>query len=349
MDKKNDKLSLKRQLAASSFKLLLAKHWLPTEQYTVLMYHRIIDPNTSPFPLQSGMYVKPETFEMHLDYLTKNSRVISLMELINEIETDTKPSKKKTVAITFDDGWNDFEYNAYPIIKKFNTPVSVFIPTAYPSSSKLFWTDQLALNLKVISTSEKLNSILKRIEENCHDSKLADLIKTSIYELKEENVQSLDTLIEHLKLIDQETRRNLSANLLNYAKEYCSPICEPQFLSWESISELSKDPLITFGSHSHQHSIMTHLTKEQIKDELTESIQIFKEKEIPSIPVFCYPNQNRNKETDSLLKEAGFSHSLGKIDEEESDTINPPCISRIGIHEDVAKNESLFSLRIWYK
>ena len=38
--------------------------------WRILMYHRVIEPSESPYPLEPGMYVRPSTFEMHLQYLS---------------------------------------------------------------------------------------------------------------------------------------------------------------------------------------------------------------------------------------------------------------------------------------
>jgi peptidoglycan/xylan/chitin deacetylase (PgdA/CDA1 family) len=349
MSDQKDEISLKRQLAASSFRYLLGKHWVPTEKWTVLMYHRVTTPEEIPYPIQAGTYVKPETFKMHIDFLKKNARVIPLMDLIKEVEAGERKEKKKTVAITFDDGWSDFATHANPLLEEYELPASVFLPTAYIGTSKLFWSDLLSLHLHALSkVTEKKASILHRIEETLNDRTYIDLIHSYFSNPHTNFSKELDALIEKAKEASEEDRRAFLSSISILAKEYCHPICDSQFLSWEQIQTISQKGLVTFGSHGHQHRLMDQLTREQVKDDITQSIQVFKEKSIPCLPVFCYPNQNRNTTTDEVLRDLDFSYSLGRMNSNEDEASpNPPCLRRVGIHEDVSNSEKLLSFRIW--
>lgn len=349
MSTTKDDVSIKRQLAASSFRYLLGKHWAPTEKYSILMYHRIISPEEVPYPIQAGMYVRPETFKIHLEYLNKEARVIPLMDLIKEIESGETKSKKKTLAITFDDGWSDFNTYAYPLLKKYATPASVFLPTAYIGSSKLFWTDLLAFHLKTLSNSQNKTAITLRIKESSIDATYKELFTNYLQETQNNFSNNLETLIEKLKLAHEEDRRNVLNQISNLAKEYSTTSYpDPQFMNWEQVRKIQEEGLVTFGCHSHNHALLSQLRSEQIKDDLSQCIQTFKENSVSYIPIFCYPNQSRTQETDSLLKEAGFQYSLGRTEKNENLTnVSPPVLNRIGIHEDVSSDSSLFSFRIW--
>ena len=88
----------------------------------VLMYHAI-DHNDKATKLS----VSPESFEAQMKFLHKNRyNVVTLDRLISYIRNKEKiPSK--TLAITFDDGYyNNYQY-AYPVLKKYNIPATIFI------------------------------------------------------------------------------------------------------------------------------------------------------------------------------------------------------------------------------
>jgi len=75
--------------------------------------------------------VTPENFEKQMRYLKdKGFNVISLDEL-NEGIKDKKKFAHNTVVITIDDGYeNNFIY-AYPVLKKYGFPATIFLITNY--------------------------------------------------------------------------------------------------------------------------------------------------------------------------------------------------------------------------
>lgn len=89
----------------------------------ILMYHYINDEE----PHRSKLGVSPATFEKQMRFLRRhNYNVITLEELANLIAGKNK-IPRKTVAITFDDGYLDNYTNAYPVLKKYNIPATIFV------------------------------------------------------------------------------------------------------------------------------------------------------------------------------------------------------------------------------
>ena len=94
---------------------------------SILMYHSIGDNN-------AFFTVREEGFEKQLDFLyQQNFTVISLLELIKRIKQ--KESLAHTVVITFDDGYKDNYDVAFPLLKKYKMPATIFLTTDYIGSS----------------------------------------------------------------------------------------------------------------------------------------------------------------------------------------------------------------------
>ena len=88
----------------------------------ILMYHSVAHNNVF-------FTVKPEIFEKQMQYLKDyNYNVIKLSDLINFLESN-KELPKKTVVLTFDDGFEDNYSNVFPILKKHNFPATIFLIT----------------------------------------------------------------------------------------------------------------------------------------------------------------------------------------------------------------------------
>lgn len=88
----------------------------------VLMYHSIDDNDKA-----TKLSVSPETFARQMEFLHRNKyNVVGLDEAVSYLR-ERKKIPSKTVAITFDDGYyNNYKY-AYPVLKRYNIPATVFI------------------------------------------------------------------------------------------------------------------------------------------------------------------------------------------------------------------------------
>jgi peptidoglycan/xylan/chitin deacetylase (PgdA/CDA1 family) len=94
----------------------------------ILCYHRFGSN-------RSAMTVTPAAFEAQMEYLAKNGyRVISLSQLAGFLE-GKEPLPRKTVAITIDDGYRGTYQIAYPILKKYGFPATVYLYSDFVGAS----------------------------------------------------------------------------------------------------------------------------------------------------------------------------------------------------------------------
>lgn len=119
--KLNNRTVIKICIAAVALFFLFAavrsKYVIP-----VIMYHHIMQSTPS-----DRLSVAPLTFEKQMVFLVrKNYKVLNLEQVASLIKNRKRP-KTKSVAITFDDGYLDVYKNAYPVLKKYNIPATVFI------------------------------------------------------------------------------------------------------------------------------------------------------------------------------------------------------------------------------
>ena len=70
--------------------------------------------------------VKPENFRKQMDYLyRKKYNVIPLLELVDFLK-NKKEIPSKTVVLTFDDGYEDNYFNAFPVFKNIISQLQYF-------------------------------------------------------------------------------------------------------------------------------------------------------------------------------------------------------------------------------
>ncbi len=84
----------------------------------ILLYHRVADLAQDPF----GLAVAPAHFREHLSVIRRYSRPISLRQLLSELRNGKLP--RRTVAVTFDDGYADNLYAAKPLLEQSDVPAT---------------------------------------------------------------------------------------------------------------------------------------------------------------------------------------------------------------------------------
>jgi peptidoglycan/xylan/chitin deacetylase (PgdA/CDA1 family) len=93
----------------------------------ILAYHQITKDDLPKDP--SGFAVSVSQFERQMRYLHDHRhRCLSLMELLPP--SGNKPHRQgKTFVLTFDDGYEDFLTQAYPILRRYGFTATVFLVT----------------------------------------------------------------------------------------------------------------------------------------------------------------------------------------------------------------------------
>lgn len=89
----------------------------------ILTYHSVDDSG-------SDISVPEEVFRTHARWLAASPiRVISLTEILRDIEGGEEERDGNAVAVTFDDGFRNFADTAWPILRDHGLPVTLFVVT----------------------------------------------------------------------------------------------------------------------------------------------------------------------------------------------------------------------------
>ena len=119
-----------------SFTITLRNNYL----VPILMYHYIV-PDA---PKSDRLTISPRQLERQMRFLRNNHYNIVALEAIADLIRDKKKIPPKTVAITFDDGKKDNFTEAFPILKKYNIPATMFIivdQVGRPQGDKMNWQE----------------------------------------------------------------------------------------------------------------------------------------------------------------------------------------------------------------
>lgn len=183
----------------------------------VIMYHSV----TPQASWENRIEVTVKAFERQMRFLKDhNYNVVSLETACDLIKNKNK-IPARTVAITFDDGYKDNYIYAFPILKKYNFPATIFV-------------------------------IINEIGRPAGDR-----------------------------------------------------------LSWGEIKSMQDSGIITIGSHTFNHPILTEVDSgQQLKNEVFDSKKILEEKLGKKITIFSYPSGRFNALVRQLVIDAGYQMAV---------------------------------------
>ncbi len=252
------------------------------QKINVLLFHRVENLETS-----FSIIVNEKNFEDQLKYICSRYKVLRCDEDWSNVD-------RKSVALTFDDGYIDFYTKAYPLLKKYNVPATVFISTGGIDNNKEFWWDEL--------------------EHILNQNRLPNTIKTKRKEFYVNNFKNRSELINDVReeIINNTfcIRDEEIDSLKNQVNPYLKSRPKYRTMNTKEISCLSMDPLITIGAHTVNH-ILCDFENYNVQREEIKNSKIMLENIIDKeVNLFAYPNGNIGKDTRSILKDLGFVRSF---------------------------------------
>jgi peptidoglycan/xylan/chitin deacetylase (PgdA/CDA1 family) len=237
-----------------------------TPKYVVLCYHRI---GTEGIPLYNG--VPPEVFEEQMALLCKRYRVISLAQLYSELQGHT--GQGDAIAITFDDGYRDLYTHAYPVLRKYGVPATIFLVANCIETGDVPWYDRIFLALKVFPR--------ECLEVNLNGRRHFELSSAA------SRIAAATEIIMHLRSLPDLERREWC---LAWEREVPLPEAElaGRMLTWDQVREMERSG-ICFGSHTLTHPVVSQLPSAVVERELRESKELIEQR--LGVPVwdFAYP------------------------------------------------------------
>lgn len=177
---------------------------------------------------------------------------------------------RRLIHITFDDGFADVFTNAYPVLKKYQIPFTLYLSTDMPDGKADLWW----LQLEAIANGDAA-WFEQRIKE--------------IYKRKANLATSMHELTSTLPDPD---------------------LCLRLSLTWEQLRFMVSGGLCTIGSHGVSHSALSLLPKERVAQELEASRTRIREMLGVEARHFSYPHSFFNEATNQQVVEAGYETAV---------------------------------------
>lgn len=261
----------------------------------IVMYHGV---TANSLGVPNWCQVQQADFEQQIAFLSAEYSVIGLAELMKRL-AEGMPLPERAVCITFDDGFRNVYQTAFPILRKYETPATVFLVTGLIGGDVPPWP-------------ELVYAMLAQSERGAVAFESEELPLTT----DRERASAIDKILLHLKSIATEQKDLLLRDLLaQVAPRGILPLAELAMLNWEEVDEMNKSELMTFGSHTHTHPILARCSEEMQAKELHTSRSVLLE-HCCSGDLFAYPNgrsSDYTAKTKQLLRSEGYGCGLTTV------------------------------------
>jgi peptidoglycan/xylan/chitin deacetylase (PgdA/CDA1 family) len=282
------------------------------KKFCIVNFHGVRKTNTDTF---NNRHISANEFEKIIRYLKNNFNIIPLKEIFEAHRNKTKTAKK-TIALTFDDGYkNNFDI-ALPILRKYNLPATFFIISKGLEQVNFYvWPDIVDLIKKNTRQDVKVNGLIFK-----YPSFYNNEVNKELLEYLKTQGSSVDLLVKEL------------ADQYSFIRTEIARLPELTELANESyLRKYSAESLIEYGSHTHSHYNLEYLPHNIVINEFTESKRIIENIINREVVSMAYPDGSYTRSTNELALQCGYKNLAVveyKLNENNSD---PNVLSRFTV------------------
>lgn len=223
----------------------------------ILMYHTIDEEDVS-----------AAQFEWQLEFLRRHFEPVSLDTLLDRCESHATTGRE--VVITFDDGVANHFTTAWPLLEKHRVPATFFVCPGLIESRAWLWRTELRMRLALLAPAER--------DRVARDAGCA--------------VAGVEPIMEWTKRLAPDDLRAFQHRVGQLTRHF-RPTARQQAchapLTWDQIRQM--DPaLVTVGSHTATHPVLTTLSADELEQELGGSRKTLESTLGRTVDLFSYPN-----------------------------------------------------------
>ena len=321
------KLSLKvigkswaKKTLARSGTLRLAGRFRPPAAI-VLMYHSVLDdPRERGDSIGISNIRSTRLFRKQMEALARNYRPITVEDICLFLAGD-KMLPRRSVAVTFDDGYADNFETAAPVLNRVGIPGSFYLTVesvdtgsgpwfchlrhAFASTSKKSWVDSTGRTWELDSEAGR-DSALSKASEN-----VTRLVGSA-------RQQALDAIERDLDSVPMTPKTRL-------------------MMTWQQAKKLHQQGHVV-GSHSLTHPNLAYIAEDDLDHELKESRCKMEDKLGLPVVHFSYPaaalTVSWTERTVAASRRAGYQTALTTTHGVVNRGANPLALRRIGAAPD---------------
>lgn len=278
----------------------------------ILAYHRVADLTSDPQLLA----VSTRHFEEQLKILRRDYYPLTLRDLRQGLHWQRW--RRRSVVVTFDDGYADNLHYAKPRLESADVPATVFVTAGRVDGEREFWWDELESVFLIGGPlpSELVLSLAGKVRNWYLPAEPRAAAGVQAWNVLMREVPPTPRQALYLELAKTlrdmacEERESVLDELFQWAGRTRRARPTHRTLQTTELRDLAAGGLVEVGAHSMTHSVMSRLTLAEQQQEIALSKQSLEDKLGVPVSSLAYPFGGRgdySPETPCLAKAAGFA------------------------------------------
>ena len=253
----------------------------------VLFYHRFSR-------AAGGAATSARAFEEQLKFLAAHYRVVPLAEIAGRVAAGLPPPAG-SAAITIDDGYADAYEIAFPLLRRYGVPATLFVVTDFLDRRAWVWTDKARFVAARAGAGEHRVAVAGR----------ALTVRLGDAASRLTAATRLNSAMKELPEAGREEAIARIASALGVAVPGLPPR-EFSAVTWDEAREMDAGG-VSIGSHTVTHPILTNCDDASLRRELAESRARLEAALGRRVEEFCYPNGDVDARVRRETERAGYA------------------------------------------
>ena len=261
-------------------------------RYLILGYHRI---GTGGPPLYSML--PKSVFAAQMKFLRRHYRILSVKQMIKDMRDPDAAGQ--AVVVTFDDGYAGTLTEAFPVLKAYQIPATVYLTGQAIETGELSWYDKIFLQVSRADTALTLE---------------LEAPRSFVLHTDEARLRASESIVTYLRTLSDDARQQWCARFEKLIPLSTNDL-RGAMLSWNDVRMMSGAG-ITFGAHTMTHPVVSRLSPDRLREEVAGSKKLIEERLLVPVDQFAFPfGKSRDCGTVAaeLLEETGFLSAMTTI------------------------------------
>jgi peptidoglycan/xylan/chitin deacetylase (PgdA/CDA1 family) len=205
-----------------------------------------------------------------MSHVRRHYRVVPLRQMVYELQEPR--AEGQSVAVTFDDGYLGTYSEAFPVLKEYAIPATVYLTAGSVESGELAWYDRIFLRFQRATSEVTV----------CLDSERAFRLTDFA-----SRVEAATTVVLYLRTLPDEQRRRWCESFEQAMPAPCTET-RGSMMTWDQVREMRRAG-ISIGCHTMTHPVLSRLAPDVLQQEVAGSKRLIENRLDAAVEDFAFP------------------------------------------------------------